>query len=187
MKKTIIVLFVLFVCSFHSFSQEEVGYNTTDVGAEFNHYSGGNIYNLHLAFNAKLHSSILIRIGYNSVNENYSDDYQNEKGGGVTGGIGYRYYFRLKPYGFFVGARAEVWNLDIDWSKSLVTGNTKSTFFTPAFETGYMLVARDWFFFTPSVSAGTRINIKSDAGSLKDGLVVFYGFSAGFKIFSLRE
>jgi len=187
MKKTIIVILALFACTFHSFSQEEVGYNTTDVGAEFNHYSGGNIYSLHLAFNAKIHSSFIIRVGYNAVNENYSDNYQNEKGGGIAGGIGYRYYLSYKPHRFFIGARAEIWNMNVDWTKSLIAGNTKSTFLTPAVETGYMFVVRDWFYFTPSVSVGSRINLKSDVGSLKDGLVVFYGLSAGFKIFTLRE
>ena len=186
MKKAIILLAVL-ACSFPSFSQEEVGYNTTDVGAEFNHYSGGNIYGVHLAFNAKLHSSFIIRAGYNIVNENYSGNYQNEKGGGIAAGIGYRYYLRYKPSGFFIGARADIWNMDIDWTKNLLTGNTKSTFFIPAFETGYMLVANDWFFFTPSISVGSRFNVKSGTESIKDGLLVSYGFSAGFKIFSLRE
>ena len=187
MKKTIIVLASFFVCSFYSFCQQEVGYNTVDIGAEYHHYSGGNIYNLHLAFNAKLHNSFVIRLGYNIVNENYSADYQNEEGGGITGGVGYRYYFRYKPYGFFIGARTEIWSMNIDWTKSLATGTTKSTFFIPAFETGYMLVANDWLFLTPSVSVGSRINLKSDVASLKDGLVVLYGVSAGVKIFSLRE
>ena len=187
MKKTIILFIAFFACTFYSFSQEEAGYNTTDVGAEFNHYSGGNIFNLHVAFNAKIHGSLVLRAGYNMVTENYSGSYQNEKGGGFMGGLGYRYYFRYKPYGFFIGARADIWNMDIDWTKNLVVGNTKSTFFIPAFETGYMVVARDWFFFTPSVSVGSRINLKSDVVSLKDGLVVLYGVSAGFKIFNLRE
>ena len=188
MKKAIILLAV-FACSFHSFSQQDVGYNTTDAGAEFNHYSGGNIYSLHLAFNAKLHSSFIIRIGYNVVNESYSGNYQNEKGGGITAGIGYRYYLRYKPSGFFIGARAEYWNTSIDWTKNplLIAGNTKSTFFVPAVETGYMLVANDRFFLTPSVSVGSRVNLKSDVVPLKDGLVVYYGVSAGIKIFSLRE
>ena len=186
MKKAIILLAV-FACSSHSFSQQDVGYNTTDVGAEVNHYSGGNIFNLHLAFNSKIHSSFVIRAGYNMVNESYSDSYQKENGGGFIAGLGYRYYFRYKPHGFFIGARADVWNMDIDWTKNLLTGNTKSTFFVPAFETGYMLVANDWFFFTPSISIGTKINVKSGTESLKDGLLISYGFSAGFKIFSLRE
>jgi hypothetical protein len=180
MRKLIVSIVCLFILSFHSYSQE-VGYSTTDIGAEFNHYSGGNIYNFQLAFNSKLHHSFLIRAGYNSVNGNYSDKYENEKGGGFVAGMGYRYYVLYRPRGFFIGAKADYWKMSIDWTNALLIGNTETSFFVPAIETGYMLLVNDILFITPTVSVGTRVNLKSAINPLKDGLVVQVGISAGVK------
>lgn len=180
MRKLIVSIICFFILSFQSYSQE-VGYNTTDIGAEFNHYSGGNIYNLQLAFNSKLHHSFLIRVGYNSVNGSYSDKYENEKGGGFVAGIGYRYYVLYRPRGFYIGPKVDYWKMNIDWTYNFSIGNSKTVLLVPAVETGYMLLVNDLFFITPAVSLGTRVNLKSAVNPLKDGLVIQFGISAGVK------
>ncbi len=180
MRKFIVSIICFFILSFQSYSQE-VGFITTDIGAEFNHYSGGNIFNLQLAFNSKFHHSFLIRAGYNSVNGNYSDKYENEKGGGFVAGIGYRYYVLYRPRGFFIGPKVDYWNMNIDWTNNSTTANSKTAFLVPTVETGYMLLVNDLFFITPAVSLGTRVNLKSDVNPVKDGLVVQVGVSAGIK------
>jgi hypothetical protein len=72
----VIEIFILFANSTHeksnhlffscisfiaSHAQMEVGYNTTDVGAEFQWYKDGKFIGLHLATNAKLHHSFMPR------------------------------------------------------------------------------------------------------------------------------
>ena len=180
MKKTIIAFISIFLFSFQSNSQE-VGYNTADIGAEYNYYKGGSMYNLHVAFNSKLHHSFIIRAGYNSVNNKYADNYNNEKGGGFTAGLGYRYYVLYRPHGFFIGAKADYWKMDLDWTNSLFIGKSETSFFVPAAETGYMLLANDLLFITPTISLGTRINLKSDVDPVKAGLIFQAGISAGIK------
>jgi hypothetical protein len=64
MNKLLVILLMLFVSSQSSGQMEEIGYNTTDVGAEFQWYKGGKFIGLHVAVNAKLHHSIHGEIGY---------------------------------------------------------------------------------------------------------------------------
>ncbi len=180
MKKSIVTLIAFFIISFQSYSQE-VGYKTTDIGVEYQYYTGGGIYKLHLAFNSKLHHSFLLSAGYNSINSTYSDKHENEKGGGFVAGIGYRYYVLYRPHGFFIGAKADYWKMSMDWTNALFIGNTETSFFVPALETGYMLLVNDILFITPTVSVGTRINLKSEVNPVKDGGIVQIGISAGIK------
>jgi hypothetical protein len=185
MKKAIIVLSVLLFHSFYLFSQQEVavGYSTTDLGGEYNYYSGGNIFSFHLAFNAKLHHSFILRAGYNAVNEKHTDQLSNEEGGGFTGGIGYRYYILPRPHRFFLGIRADYSKLNINWSNPPFSfGKYKTSNILVAAEAGYMLLINDLIFITPSVSAGSFFASKSlSSGHTKDGFAFLAGISAGVK------
>jgi hypothetical protein len=180
MKKAIITIITLILYSNHSFSQE-VGYNTKDFGAEYNYYTGGNIFNFHIAFNSKLHHSIIVRVGYNAVNEQHTSIFTNEKGGGLSAGLGYRYFFAYRPHLFFIGAKLDYWNLNISWYDTYSGGRYKaSTVFTGA-ETGYKFLINDRFFITPSVGLGAQIAIggKTAPNSTPTGFTVLPGISTG--------
>jgi hypothetical protein len=180
MKKAAISI-TLFVSAIFFSQAQEVGYTTTDFGAEFSNYPGGNMFNFHLAFNAKLHHSIVLRAGYNAVNEKHSVALTNEKGGGFAGGLGYRYYFAYKPHQFFIGARADYWNFNISWSGTNSGGRYKASSIFAGAETGYMLLLNDRFFITPAVSLGMVSVSNSSAGPTRSGFTVLPGFSAGVK------
>jgi len=180
MKKAIITIITLILFSNRSFSQE-VGYNTKDFGAEYNYYTGGNIFNFHVAFNSKLHHSIIIRAGYNSVNEQHSSSFTIEKGGGLSAGLGYRYFFAYRPHLFFIGAKLDYWNLDISWNETYSGGRYKaSSIFTGA-ETGYKILINDRFFITPSVGLGVvnAIGSNTNKNSTRTGFTVLPGISTG--------
>jgi hypothetical protein len=176
MKKAIILsgLF-LSICTV-SFSQE-VGYNTTDIGAEFAHYTGGNVFNLHVAFNAKLHHSIILRAGYNAVNEQQSTALKNEEGGGITAGLGYRYFFSYRPHRFFLGVRADYRNFDVKWSDVNMGGKYKINNYFFGAETGYKILINDQIFITPTVSAGFITG--KEGGPVRTGFSVLPGISIG--------
>jgi hypothetical protein len=100
MKKATTTFFLVFLFIF-SHAQMEVGYNTTDVGAEFQWYKDGKFIGLHLASNAKLHHSFHATIGYYMAGDPSAAFYYNLNNGGLGAGLGYRYYILLKPHGFF--------------------------------------------------------------------------------------
>ena len=107
MKKQLNLAILTFLFCSCSYAQD-MGFRTTDIGGEYQWYPHGSIYNLHVAFNAKLNHSIQLRLGYNNVPAYDAGDH-TEFGKGWGGGLGYRYYFKPFPYKFFIGARADVW------------------------------------------------------------------------------
>jgi len=183
MKKLIIFIFFLFIY-FFSFSQYEsdIGYRTTDVGAEFQWYPAGYIAGLHLGFNSKLHHSVQLRLGYNKANRKDDGEKETEEGGGWGGGLGYRYYFKPFPHKFFIGLRTDIWRLNIDWTEGAQTGTTKTWTFQPLFETGYTFFINDQAFLTASISNGTGINIKTDGEKVGQGFVTMAGISFGVRL-----
>lgn len=182
-KATVLLLLILF---FHyAKSQEELWYNTNDIGGEFQWYPAGTKTSLHVAFNGIMHHSVIVSLGYNKINR---DSEKNiEKGSGWGGTLGYRYYFRLLPHNFFVGARAGVWRTKIDWAENLETGETTTWAIQPTFELGYTFIFKDWAFITPSVSVGKDIPVKTEGEKFNQGLITMVGISAGFRIFNLHN
>ena len=180
MKKATILFLFAFI--FHAAqSQEEVGYSTTDIGAEFQWYPTGTISSLHLAFNARMHHSVLVQLGYNKANRKDNGEKDNEKGGGWGGAIGYRYYFKPFPHKFFLGAKTGLWRLNIDWVEGAQTGESKTWTLQPAFEIGYTFIINDQAFITPSISNGVEINMKTQGEKVGQGFITLIGISAGVR------
>lgn len=180
-KATVLFLLILF---FHcAKSQEELYYNTNDIGGEYQWYPSGRLASLHVAFNAIWHHSVLVSLGYNKINS----EKDIEKGSAWGGAIGYRYYFRQLPHKFFVGARAGLWRKKIDWAQDLEAGETTTWTFQPTFEIGYTFIVKDWAFITPSISNGVEINIQTEGEKVGQGFITLIGISAGFRIFNLHN
>jgi hypothetical protein len=185
LKKIYLLWSFLFVVLFTN-AQDNIGYTTTDVGAEAQwNSSGGYTGVLHIAFNGAVHSGLQIRAGYNSVNrKSWGDQHDIETGGGPGGGIGYRYYFPFRPHQFFLGLRSDIWRLKIDWknNNAYQAGTTKTWTLHPAAEMGYMFLINDMAFITPAISAGYISNLKTDDGiKVGEGFVFSAGLSAGIK------
>ena len=182
MKKVIPFIFLLFICvSTLSQNDIEMGYTTTDIGGEFQWYPAGTITGLHIAFNAKLHSSVHIRLGYNKTNRKDNGKHADEKGSGWGGTIGYRYYFKPFPHKFFIGARTDLWRMKINWSDALLPGTSKTWTLQPTFETGYTFFVNDQMFITPSIANGVEINIKTDGQEVGHGFITLLGISLGVR------
>jgi hypothetical protein len=181
MRKAIASFFTVFIL-FISVQAQEVGYNTTDIGAEYQNYSEGNIIKLHVAFNSKLHHSFYFSVGYNSLSNDNLPLGVKKYYGGIAAGLGYRYYFAYRPHQFFVGARVDF--LSRKWELYTVEPEKfPASRIIPAAEIGYMFLINDMFFITPSVSFGASIktNTKYDNDFLDEGFVFLPGISLGFK------
>ncbi|MEJ0103362.1 MAG: hypothetical protein WDO19_12750 [Bacteroidota bacterium] len=148
MLKRIYLLSSFLIVGFITKAQDNIGYTTTDVGAEAQwNSSGGYTGVMHVAFNGAVHSGFQVRAGYNFVDrKNWGDKHAVENGGGPGGGIGYRYYFPFRPHQFFLGIRSDIWRLKIDWSDALVKGTAKTWTLHPAAEAGYMFLINDMAF-----------------------------------------
>jgi hypothetical protein len=181
MQKAITSFFTVFIL-FTSAQAQEVGYNTTDIGAEYQNYSEGNIIKLHVAFNSKLHHSFHFSVGYNSMSNDELPAGIKNYSGGIAAGLGYRYYFAYRPLGIFIGAR-----FDFLTRKTEITTASpekiNASRIIPAAEIGYMFLINDMFFITPSVSLGAsvRTDSKYQSDFLDEGFVFLPGVSIGFK------
>lgn len=180
MKKLAIALFILFM-STSSFGQMEVGYNTTDIGGEFQWYKDGKFVGLHLAANSKLHNSFHVEIGYYIAGDPTASFYANQNKGGLGLGLGYRYYTMLRPHAFFIGVKANLLTNKIILVGTQTVEEPTSKIFIPSIETGYMILINDMFFITPSVSLGYKTNLESKMKLDEKKAIALIGISTGFK------
>ncbi len=178
MKKTIClaILSCLFYLS-SSAQDESMGYRTTDAGVEFSGSSNNASLLLHLALNAKIHHSFVLRAGYYL----YINHVNSESGGGPMFSLGYRYYFLVRPHGFFLGIRSDIMHLSIDTGSGGTTLSSTAWSVLPAAEAGYQFLINDRIFITPFFSAGTLNHMKTDGAALSSGFRWQAGLSAGIK------
>ncbi len=174
MKKTI--LLAIFSCLFATinFAQDNMGYRTTDLGVEASGSDKNASLLLHIAFNAKVHNAFVLRAGYYL----FTDHPLNQSGGGPLCSAGYRYYFLVRPHGFFLGLRADLMHLKID------AGDFSTTTWSllPAGETGYQALINDKIFITPFFSAGILSHMQTKGPAVSNGFRWQAGVSAGVKI-----
>lgn len=181
-KAAVLFLLILIFTAARSQDGVEVGYTTTDMGAEFQWYPSGTIAGLHVAFNSKIHHSVMVKFAYNKADRKDNGEKDNEKGSGWGGGIGYRYYFKPHPYKFFIGAKTDIWRMKIDWVEGAQTGETRTWALQPTFEIGYTFIINDQAFITPSISNGAQINMKTEGDKVGQGFITLIGISAGFRL-----
>ena len=84
----------------------EVGYNTTDIGAEFQWYKDGKFIGLHLATNAKLHHSFHATIGYYMAGDPTASFYYNVNNGRTGRWIGLSLLYRSTTTSFFYWSKS---------------------------------------------------------------------------------
>jgi hypothetical protein len=181
MKKATTIFFIVFLFN-ASHAQMEVGYNTTDIGAEFQWYEDGTFIGLHWATNAKLHHSFHATIGYYRAGDPTASFYYNQNNGGLGGGLGYRYYTNLRPHGFFIGAKADLFTYKIGLkTQTLSIEAHTSMIFIPSLQTGYMILINDMFFITPTVSVGYKTNLQHNMSADEKKSVALLGIALGAK------
>jgi hypothetical protein len=180
MKKVTILFFFVFLFN-ASHAQMEVGYNTTDVGVEFQWYEDGKFIGLHFAANSKLHNSFHAMIGYYFAGDPTAAYYYNQNKGGLGAGLGYRYYTDLRPHGFFIGANADLFTYKVMLDTQTPEGPYTSMIFIPSFQAGYMILINDMFFITPTASVGYKTNLQSKMSLDEKKAVGLLGISLGAK------
>ena len=181
--KRLTTIFFLVVLFNASNAQMEVGYNTTDIGAEFQWYKDGKFIGLHLATNSKLHHSFHATIGYYIAGDPTASFYYNQNNGGLGAGLGYRYYFLLRPHRFFIGVKTDLFThkVALKTQTLMVDGPHTSMIFIPSLQTGYMILINDQFFITPTASFGYKTNLQDKMSADEQKSVALLGISIGAK------
>jgi hypothetical protein len=96
--------------------------------------------------------------------------------------LGYRYYTDLRPHGFFIGAKADLFTYKVGLkTQTLNIEPRTSMIFIPSLQTGYMILINDMFFITPTASVGYKTNLQSDMSIDENKAVGLFGISLGAK------
>ena len=87
----------------------------TALGAELQAYPAGIIPGIHAQFPTNEHGSVTARLAANITDRQDFGEHDDETGEGFGGGVGYRHHFGENGTGWLLGARVDLWFLEIDW------------------------------------------------------------------------
>lgn len=169
--------------------------NAKNLGIDTRAYPAGVILGVRGGVDLGSHNEINLHIGYNITRRGDFGKKDNEEGGGPGFGLSYKHYLPGKLDRLFLGVRADMWFMDIDWSERRevcgtvppcieqeVNGTTKITVLQPTLQAGYNLLknSSEWIL-TPSVSFGYEINIRTRGEEVGEGAILLGGLSIGYK------
>ena len=155
------------------------GQNTFHLGPEYNYYPAGHIIGLqaeyspnnnHHSFNTRLAINITKRWDFSGLND-------DERGMGIGGSLGYRYYFTPQCHGLYLGSRADLWFMKVDWvdsSELMKEGTTKITVVQPTFEIGYLFSFKNGWKLGTAFVNGIEINVKMDGEPVGEGWITLW-------------
>jgi hypothetical protein len=153
------------------------------IGLQVQGYPAGVITTLRGGLEIDPQQEISLRVGYNLTRRGDFGEHDNEEGGGPGFSLGYRYYVKDKLDGFFLGARTNLWFLEIDWRDDdpLLRGTTDITVLQPTAEVGYNLVGgRSSWLFAPVVSLGWELNVRTDGEEVGEGAIFLAGINVAY-------
>ncbi len=175
-------LFILLLFSLTIRSQD-LGYRTLDAGAGYLYSEEGPVFNLRFALNARERHSFVFGVGYKKLNRQSTAQHSVEEGNGWGGFLGYRYHFSVMPKRFFIGVRAEVQSMKIDWVTTEGEGTSRLLVLQPGLETGYTFLINDLFFITPHIIASLqkKLSAKGEPVSFGKDFLPMAGISFGWR------
>lgn len=121
-------------------------------------------------------------VAYEFAQRGNNGEHDDENGGGIGGGVTLDKYFRRGQVGWFVGGRAEVLFLNIDFKNPGVRGSSDTTVFQPTARAGYA-----WAFdhgrygLQLGLSLGAEINVHTRGEKVGDGAIVLGGVAFSFR------
>lgn len=125
---------------------------------------------------------LTLRVGYNDTDRDDNGDRDDEEGDGVGVTVGWRTMLRDVESGWFAGARADLWFMEIDWiddpgTPAETRGRTDITVLQPTAEFGYRLPfgGQNHWTFEPTISLGVELNINTDGADVGEGLILRVG------------
>jgi len=170
------------------------GQRAKTIGLESQAYPAGVITTLRGGLEITNQQELSVRVGYNYTYRGDFGVHDNEEGGGPGFSLGYRYYVENELDGFFIGARANLWFLEIDWRDTrimcgtippcfdeVVRGTTDITVFQPTAEIGYNLLSgRSSWMLAPVLGFGWEFNVRTDGEEVGEGSILLGGLNVAY-------
>ncbi len=156
-------------------------------GIDVNWYPAGWIIAPSIGLAFKENQSVNFRLGYNRANRyNWSGLNDDETGGGLGCGLGYRYVFPGKIEGLYVNAKIDLWQMNIHWKNEIgqaneTSGMTKTTVLQPMLELGYRVKIKERYHLGLMGGFGQEINIKTQGKPVGEGGMWLLGCNAWYR------
>ncbi|MCB0625730.1 MAG: hypothetical protein KDC43_17875 [Saprospiraceae bacterium] len=157
-----------------------------DLSFEFQAYPTGLLPGIRLERGFDDHHALHLRAGYNWVRHRDLGEWDDERGGGFGGTLGYRFYLGEGRQNWFFGARSDLWFNQIDWQdldddgNLLAEGTSDIVVLQPTAEAGYLFTfGNDSWLFAPSLGFGLEINVQTEGEEVGQGAILLLGFTLG--------
>ena len=119
---------------------------------------------------------------YNFVDRGSNGEFDNEEGFGSGFGVTVDKFFQPAQTGWFVGGRAEMFVLDIDYRDPGVRGSSDTTVFQPTARGGYgWQFAGGRYGLVAALSVGAEINVDTNGEDVGEGAILLGGLAFTFK------
>lgn len=153
------------------------------IGAQLQAYPAGVIPAVSISKSIGHRQFFTLLAGYNFTERRDFGKHDNEEGGGPGFGTAWRYYFRNRQGGWYLGARTDVWFLQIDWRDDVGnrSGTTDITVLQPTAQGGYRWLFGDNLTFAATAALGAEINIRTDGEAVGEGAILLIGLELGYR------
>lgn len=185
--KFVFFIFSLFIGLNTAFSQESQN-KYLELGLEVQQYPTGFLLGARGEIGLKTHHAIDFRLGYNVLDHEDFGVHDSEIGGGFGGSVGYRYYFNPEHKNWFVGARTDLWNNEVDWfdldpdSGEVIAEGTSNIFvLQPTILGGYRWAINPHLALAGTLAAGAEINIVTNGAEIGQGPILLWGLSFTYR------
>lgn len=157
---------------------------TRSVGVEYQAYPAGHLIGLHAQSPISDRSALTYRLAKNITDRRDWGEQDDEQGSGWGGGIGLRSYLGPDRQGWWWGARADLWSLEIDWTDdpggpSEQAGSTDILVLQPTAEFGYGLRTGSWRW-EFGLGLGFEINLVENGREVGEGAIALLGVTLLF-------
>ena len=152
-------------------------------GAEFRGYPSGEIISGSLGTPLGNNYYGAASVAYNFAQRGNNGRHDDENGGGFGGGLTVDKYFRPGQVGWFLGGRAELFFLNIDFRDPGRSGNSDIVVLQPTARGGYAFAfgEKRRYGVQLGLSVGAEINVHTRGEKVGDGAIVLGGIGFTYR------
>ena len=153
-------------------------------GLELQGYPAGAIVAGHASLAISAADAIVVYLGYNVTDRGDFGEHDDEDGGGAGFGAAVRHSFGAAGGGWHIGARADLWFLDIDWRDAGGTrvGMTEVTVLQPTARAGYAwLLSGERLRLDATLALGAEINMQTQGEDVGEGVILLGGLGLSYR------
>ena len=155
------------------------------VGVTVQAYPAGVILAARASLPIRARSTLTAHAAYNLTDRRDFGEHDNEEGRGPGFGLAFRRYLGALYEGVHLGARADLWFLEIDWEDDAPrrSGTTDIVVLQPTAQAGYTrTVANGRLVLEATVARGFEINIDTQGEAVGEGAILLGGLAMAYRL-----